>query len=179
MAKTTLAAAPVMPAQRGQPGRWSFNAAMGLIGGFGLLMLIGPTLIVLVTSLTSGYSLKFPPPGLSLRWYEALIFDSPEIIDDLLLSLKLAAAATACATVVAVAAAVTLARRRTLAARLLDSFFMAPLTIPSLALGLGILILFNLESAGLSFYSLLAGHIALCAVHHVGQLCATRSRPAG
>jgi putative spermidine/putrescine transport system permease protein len=159
MAKTTLAAAPVMPAQRGQPGRWSFNAAMGLIGGFGLLMLIGPTLIVLVTSLTSGYSLKFPPPGLSLRWYEALIFDSPEIIDDLLLSLKLAAAATACAT----AAAVTLARRRTLAARLLDSFFMAPLTIPSLALGLGILILFNLESAGLSFYSLLAGHIALCA----------------
>jgi putative spermidine/putrescine transport system permease protein len=163
MAKTTLAAAPVMPAQRGQPGRWSFNASMGLIGGFGLLMLIGPTLIVLVTSLTSGYSLKFPPPGLSLRWYEALIFDSPEIIDDLLLSLKLAAAATACATVVAVAAAVTLARRRTLAARLLDSFFMAPLTIPSLALGLGILILFNLESAGLSFYSLLAGHIALCA----------------
>jgi putative spermidine/putrescine transport system permease protein len=52
---------------------------------------------------------------------------------------------------------------RTFAARLLDSFFMAPLTIPSLALGLGILILFNLESAGLSFYSLLAGHIALCA----------------
>jgi putative spermidine/putrescine transport system permease protein len=162
MANTTLAAAPVMPAQRGQPGRWSFNAAMGLIGGFGLLMLIGPTLIVLVTSLTSGYSLKFPPPGLSLRWYDALIFDSPEIIDDLLLSLKLAAA-TVCATLLAVAAAVTLARRRTLAARLLDSFFMAPLTIPSLALGLGILILFNLESAGLSFYSLLAGHIALCA----------------
>jgi putative spermidine/putrescine transport system permease protein len=40
---------------------------------------------------------------------------------------------------------------------------MAPLTVPSLALGLGILVLFNLESAGLSFYSLLAGHIALCA----------------
>jgi len=118
---------------------------------------------VLVTSLTSGYSLKFPPPGFSLRWYKALIFDSPEIIDDLLLSLRLAALATACATVLAVAAAVTLARRRSLAARLLDSFFMSPLTIPSLALGLGILILFNLESAGLSFYSLLAGHIALCA----------------
>jgi putative spermidine/putrescine transport system permease protein len=128
MAKSTLAAPGVMPAHRAQPGRLSFNAVMGLMGGVGLLMLIGPTLIVLVTSLTSGYSLKFPPPGLSLRWYEALIFDSPEIIDDLLLSLKLAAAATACATVLAVAAAVTLARRRTFAARLLDSFFMAPLT---------------------------------------------------
>jgi len=146
-----------------QPGGKSFHATMGLLGGLGLLVLIAPTLIVLVTSLTSGYSLKFPPPGFSLRWYKALIFDSPEIIDDLLLSLKLAALATACATVLAVAAAVTLARRRSLAARLLDSFFMSPLTIPSLALGLGILILFNLESAGLSFYSLLAGHIALCA----------------
>jgi len=146
-----------------QPGGKSFHATMGLLGGLGLLVLIAPTLIVLVTSLTSGYSLKFPPPGFSLRWYKALIFDSPEIIDDLLLSLRLAALATACATVLAVAAAVTLARRRSLAARLLDSFFMSPLTIPSLALGLGILILFNLESAGLSFYSLLAGHIALCA----------------
>src|ERR1700676_1253423 len=131
MAKQTLAAAPATTTRRQQPGRLSFNAVMGFIGGFRLLMVIGPTLIVLVTSLTSGFSLKFPPPGLSLRWYRALIFDSPEIIDDLLLSLKLAAAATACATVLAVAAAVTLARRRTLVARLLDSFFMAPLTIPS------------------------------------------------
>jgi putative spermidine/putrescine transport system permease protein len=141
----------------------SFRVTMSLIGGVGVLLLMLPTLIVLVTSFTSGYSLKFPPPGFSLRWYEALVFDSPEIIDALTLSLKLAALATAIATVLAVGAAVALARRRSLAARVMDSFFMAPLTVPSLALGLGILVLFNLESAGLSFYSLLAGHIALCA----------------
>jgi len=141
----------------------SFRVTMSLIGGVGVLLLMLPTLIVLVTSFTSGYSLKFPPPGFSLRWYQALVFDSPEIIDALTLSLKLAALATAIATVLAVGAAVALARRRSLAARVLDSFFMAPLTVPSLALGLGILVLFNLESAGLSFYSLLAGHIALCA----------------
>jgi putative spermidine/putrescine transport system permease protein len=141
----------------------SFRMIMSLVGGVGVLLLMLPTLIVLVTSFTSGYSLKFPPPGFSLRWYEALVFDSPEIIDALTLSLKLAALATAIATVLAVGAAVALARRRSLAARVLDSFFMAPLTVPSLALGLGILVLFNLESAGLSFYSLLAGHIALCA----------------
>jgi putative spermidine/putrescine transport system permease protein len=141
----------------------SFRVTLSLIGGLGVLLLILPTLIVLVTSFTSGYSLKFPPPGFSLRWYESLVFDSPEIIDALTLSLKLAGLATAIATILAVGAAVALARRRSLAARVLDSFFMAPLTVPSLALGLGILVLFNLESAGLSFYSLLAGHIALCA----------------
>lgn len=136
---------------------------MGMAGALGLLLLLLPTVIVLVTSFTSGYSLRFPPPGFSLRWYRALAFDSPEILDALWVSLKVALAATSIATLLAVAAAVVLARRRSVVARLLDSFFMAPLTVPSLALGLGILVLFNLESAGLSFYSLLAGHIALCA----------------
>ncbi|SOE92988.1 putative spermidine/putrescine transport system permease protein [Burkholderia sp. D7] len=155
--------ANVAAARGARAAGMSFRVTMSLIGGVGVLLLMLPTLIVLVTSFTSGYSLKFPPPGFSLRWYEALVFDSPEIIDALTLSLKLAALATAIATVLAVGAAVALARRRSLAARVLDSFFMAPLTVPSLALGLGILVLFNLESAGLSFYSLLAGHIALCA----------------
>jgi putative spermidine/putrescine transport system permease protein len=155
--------ANVAAARGARAAGMSFRVIMSLVGGVGVLLLMLPTLIVLVTSFTSGYSLKFPPPGFSLRWYEALVFDSPEIIDALTLSLKLAALATAIATVLAVGAAVALARRRSLAARVLDSFFMAPLTVPSLALGLGILVLFNLESAGLSFYSLLAGHIALCA----------------
>ncbi|MDB5785139.1 ABC transporter permease subunit [Caballeronia mineralivorans] len=155
--------ANVAAARGARAAGMSFRMIMSLVGGVGILLLMLPTLIVLVTSFTSGYSLKFPPPGFSLRWYEALVFDSPEIIDALTLSLKLAALATAIATVLAVGAAVALARRRSLAARVLDSFFMAPLTVPSLALGLGILVLFNLESAGLSFYSLLAGHIALCA----------------
>jgi putative spermidine/putrescine transport system permease protein len=155
--------ANVAAARGARAAGMSFRVTMSLIGGAGVLLLMLPTLIVLVTSFTSGYSLKFPPPGFSLRWYEALVFDSPEIIDALTLSLKLAALATAIATVLAVGAAVALARRRSLAARVMDSFFMAPLTVPSLALGLGILVLFNLESAGLSFYSLLAGHIALCA----------------
>jgi len=141
----------------------SFGYTMAIIAILGLLLLIVPSVVVLITSFTSGYSLKFPPPGLSLRWYKALLFDSPEIVDALWVSVKVATLATAIATVLAVAAAVVLARKRTIAARLLDSFFMAPLTVPSLALGLGILVLFNLGSAGLSFYSLLAGHIALCA----------------
>ncbi|MGI4857493.1 MAG: ABC transporter permease [Janthinobacterium lividum] len=141
----------------------SFRVTMGAVGALGLLLLLLPTVIVLITSFTSGYSLRFPPSGFSLRWYRALAFDSPEIRDALWVSLKVAFSATAIATLLAVAAAVVLARRRSLIARLLDSFFMAPLTVPSLALGLGILVLFNIESAGLSFYSLLAGHIALCA----------------
>lgn len=147
--------------------RWSFWAAMALLAGLGLVLLALPSLVVVATSLTSGYSLRFPPPGLSVRWYEALLFQSPDIRAAFVTSLKLAISATAIATVLGVAAALALARRRAPWARLLEALFLSPLTIPSLALGLGILVLFNLFSAGLSFASLLAGHVALCAPYIV------------
>jgi len=143
--------------------RWSFNAALGVSAALGVLLLVLPTAIVLVTSFTSGYSLRFPPPGYSTRWYEALFLDSPEIVDAFLLSLKLALWASVLSTLLATAAALALARNRALWARLLDSAFMSPLMLPSLALGLGMLMLFNLMGQGLSFGTLLAGHVALCA----------------
>jgi len=142
--------------------RLSFHWMLGVAASLGVLMLVLPTVIVMVTSFTSGYSLKFPPPGYSTRWYEALFFDSPEIIDAFFLSLHLALVATAISTLLATAAALALARNRAVWARLMDSVFMSPLMLPSLALGLGILMLFNLMGQGLSFSTLVAGHVAIC-----------------
>ena len=42
--------------------RWSFNLVFGLLGGIATLLLVAPTVIVLITSFTSAFSLKFPPP---------------------------------------------------------------------------------------------------------------------
>jgi putative spermidine/putrescine transport system permease protein len=135
----------------------------GLLGGLAVLLLIAPTIIVLITSLTSAYSLKFPPPGYSARWYVALWNDSPEIIAATRLSLEVAAVATAVSTVLAVAGALALARRRAAWARVLDSIFMSPLMLPTLALGLALLVLFNLLGTGLSRTTLVIGHVAICA----------------
>src|SRR5437016_700904 len=115
--------------------RWSFALAFGLAGGIAIVLLVAPTLIVLVTSFTSAYSLKFPPPGYSARWYLALWNDSPEILAAAWLSVEVAALATAIATVLAVACAVALARRREAWARVLDAVFMSPLMLPTLAPG--------------------------------------------
>ena len=43
------------------------------VTGVAIVFLIAPTIIVLITSLTASESLKFPPPGFSLRWYYALL----------------------------------------------------------------------------------------------------------
>ena len=141
--------------------RWSFNLVFGLLGGIATLLLVAPTVIVLITSFTSAFSLKFPPPGYSLRWYAALINDSPEIVEAALTSLRIAGAATGISVLLAVAAALALARRKELWARLLDSVFMSPLMLPTLALGLALLVLFNIAGTGLSFWTLVVGHIAI------------------
>ena len=142
--------------------RLTFGAALAIGAIVGVSLLVLPSVIVVITSFTSGYSLKFPPPGYSARWYEALFLDSPEIIDAFILSLKLAASATVVSTLFSTAGALALARNPARWARLLDAVLMSPLMLPSLALGLGILMLFNLASQGLSFTTLLIGHIAIC-----------------
>jgi putative spermidine/putrescine transport system permease protein len=148
---------------RSRVDRWSFFAAFGALASVAVLLLTAPTVIVLITSFTSAYSLKFPPPGYSVRWYQALWNESPEIVAAAQLSLEVAAVATLIATVLGVAGAMALARRRAAWARMLDSVFMSPLMLPTLALGLALLVLFNLIGSGLSRATLVIGHVAICA----------------
>ena len=146
---------------RGAFERRSFWTVFGFLGLFAGLLLMAPTVVVIITSFTSGYSLKFPPPGYSARWYEALWTQSPELIDAFVLSLQLAAIATGVSIVLAVAAALALARRREAWARVAESVLLSPLMLPALAIGLSLLMLFNLAGTGLSFGTLVIGHIAI------------------
>ncbi|HVR51697.1 MAG TPA: ABC transporter permease [Pseudorhodoferax sp.] len=145
---------------RGAFERLSFWAVFGVLGVCAGLLLLAPTVVVLITSFTSGYSLKFPPPGYSVRWYQAL-WDSPELIEAGLLSLKLATVATTISAVLAVAAALALARRREAWARAAEAVLLSPLMLPALAIGLSLLMLFNIAGTGLSFTTLVLGHVAI------------------
>lgn len=141
--------------------RWTFYGVFGALGAIAVVLLIAPTVVVIITSFTNGFSLKFPPQGYSLRWYAALWNESPEILNAALLSMQVAALATAISVLLGVAAAMALARRRDAWARVLDSIFMSPLMLPTLALGLALLVLFNLTGQGLSMTTLVIGHIAI------------------
>src|SRR5438093_826201 len=51
----------------------SLKLAFAVLSGVAIVFLVAPSLVVILTSLTSSASLKFPPGGLSLRWYRELI----------------------------------------------------------------------------------------------------------
>ena len=157
---------PVAAARESGASAWerrSFALVFGLLGAVAGVLLLAPTLIVVVTSFTNGFSLKFPPPGYSTRWYEALWTASPEIVEAFVLSLKVAALATSVAIVLAVSAALAIARRREPWARAVEALFLSPLMLPTLAIGLSLLMLFNLAGTGLSFWTLVLGHVAITA----------------
>jgi putative spermidine/putrescine transport system permease protein len=138
----------------------SYNLIIGALAAVALVILIGPVLIVLLTSLTESRSMKFPPPGLSFQWYEQLFDErrSRQIHRAVSNSLEVAAWATGFATLFGAMAAMAIARRNAAWARGLDFFFMSPMILPGIAFGLAALMYFTLIGLRPSLWLIIAGH---------------------
>lgn len=141
-------------------GDFSYSLAIGLLAAIGFLILVGPVVIVLLTSFTEGRSIRFPPSGLSTQWYQ-LLFDatsSRQIHRAALNSLQVAGATMIMATVLGTLASVALARRSGKWARALDTFFMWPMILPMLAFGLAALMYFTFLGLRPSLELIMIGH---------------------
>ncbi|MEJ0018451.1 MAG: ABC transporter permease subunit [Acetobacteraceae bacterium] len=114
---------------------------LALLAMLALVILIGPVVVVLLTSFSTSTALRFPPPGLTLHWYAELLnpVSSAFIHAAALHSLIVAAASSCLAAALATSAALALARAGGRAARIADSLFMAPLLLPGIAFGLAAL----------------------------------------
>ncbi len=105
----------------------------------GFLLLLSPVLVVAVVSFSAGSFLTFPPPGFSLRWYQAL-FANPEIMAALGTSAMLASLVATLALLLGLPAAYAIARLRFPGRRFLADLMAAPLLLPTLVLGLALLL---------------------------------------
>ena len=143
----------------------SYTLVIRTLAGAAILILVGPVIVVLLTSVTTSQSLKFPPPGLSAQWYVAL-FDrakSGHIHTAAFNSVWVASLATLGATLMAVPAALAIARLPTRGARSLEAAFLAPLVLPTLAYGLATLMFFTLLGYRPSLWLLTIGHLMVIA----------------
>jgi putative spermidine/putrescine transport system permease protein len=135
-----------------------------VIGGLAILavtIIVAPVVIVLMTSFTEGQTIKFPPKGFSLGWYEAL-FDaskSRQIHRTAGNSLEIACFSTLLGVVLATLAALGLGRNPAKLARAADSLFMSPLVLPGITFGLAALVYFSLLGFRPSLDLMIAGHL--------------------
>ncbi len=102
-----------------------------------LLFLALPILVVTVLSVSSASYLRFPPPGLSWRWYEAYL-GSREWLDSTGLSVAVASGVVVLATVLGTLAALGLARMRPRWRMLASALILSPLIVPVIVVAIGV-----------------------------------------
>ncbi len=134
--------------------------------GFGTLCVVymaGPIVVAIAMSFTGGQTLRFPPEGFSLKWYEALLDPVRSSTEHIAAfnSLKIAAAAVIGALLFAVPAAIGVSRVRRGTAGTIEPLLLLPLVLPSLVYGLAALIVAGFLGIRPSFWLTVAGHIVI------------------
>ena len=139
----------------------SLRFTFAAITAVAIVFLVGPSLIVVLTSLTASQSLRFPPGGLSLRWYAALL-KADQMQQAAWTSLVVAAWTTFLCATLGTPAALAIFRSHRLWARLFDLLFMSPLLLPALAFGFAALVFIYQLGLRPSIPFLILGHVIVC-----------------
>jgi ABC-type spermidine/putrescine transport system permease subunit II len=139
---------------------WLLPVSLRVYAGLLVLFLLLPLLIIYVLSFSSSPYLVFPPPGLSLRWYEAFLA-SPEWRGALLMSTQLAFVVASCSLLAGGAAAFAIVRGALPAKKAIVLFALSPLFVPVIIVSLGLYV--ATDDMGLlgTFVGLVVGHMVV------------------
>lgn len=124
------------------------------------IFMLAPIVVVVGVSLTPEGFLKFPPSGLSLRWFRAIL-DNPDFIAAGWISLKLGFWAASLATVLAVPAGLAVGRLHFKGREVLLALFMSPLMVPTVILGIAFLRFLTMIGLNGTFFGLMLCHVLL------------------
>jgi putative spermidine/putrescine transport system permease protein len=125
---------------RRREGRFG-RFVLALVAGAVLLFLCLPIAVVVPMSFSSASSLEFPPPGLSLRWYQSF-FGDPRWLQAAETSAIVALASSLAALVLGGVAAYGLVRGTFRGRAVLEGNFMAPLILPPVITAVALYIFF-------------------------------------
>jgi putative spermidine/putrescine transport system permease protein len=139
-------------------GKWTVR----LTGGFVVAVLILPILVVMIISFSSASYLTFPPPGLSLRWYEQFFSDS-NWMRAFWTSSIIAAVSAFIAVALGTSAALGIVRSNIRGKSTIMLLLVSPIIVPPVVLGLSLYTLFLR-------FDLVGSVFGLAAAHAIGGL---------
>ena len=135
-------------------------SAVGVFSAAVYAFVMAPIAVVLVSSLTAAEYTSFPPHGVSLRWYLD-IPKHPEFLESFRVSLIVAVITGALATVLGTLAALALVRYRFPGRDALNTFFLSPLMLPAVILGIALLQFYTMTGITRTPFSLIFGHLVI------------------
>lgn len=158
------------PAQRRRRADWGRRALFAYAMLF-VVFVLAPLIVVVGASFEPRELLRFPPEGLSLRWYRAAL-ESEQFVSAAWNSLLIALGATIFATLLGVPAAYGLVRYRFRGRGTVAALLNSPLLVPELVMGLALLQIIALLLLEHSILTLTLGHILICLPYVVRTMAA-------
>jgi putative spermidine/putrescine transport system permease protein len=124
----------------------------------GLILL--PLGLILATSVTTANYVAFPPVGFSFHGYTVAL-KKWEYVESFGLSLWIAVVAAAIATALGTLVALGLVRYRFQGRDIVNAFFMSPLILPTVVIGIALLQFYSWVGLAVSPVSLILGHVII------------------
>jgi putative spermidine/putrescine transport system permease protein len=134
-----------------------------LLVAFGVLtivFLIGPSLVIVPMGFSSAKILSFPPPGLSLQWYEKMV-TSPSWTAGFVNSFMAAVLTAVVASILGTLAALGLARGRFPGRNVANALILSPLVVPVVVIAIGMFSLYVRWKITGSVVGLVVAHTTL------------------
>jgi putative spermidine/putrescine transport system permease protein len=141
-------------------------AGIGLtIGAFGgLAFLHLPLAVVLLYAFTTDEkSYTFPPPGLTLKWFQVAL-EREDVRAAISLSFEVAAISTLVALILGTLAAAAVSRSRFFGRESVSLLLILPIALPGIITGIALRSAFNLLDIPWSFWTIVLGHATFCIV---------------
>lgn len=122
-----------------------------------IMFLYLPIVMVVLFSFSVDVTTRFPIRGLTLSWY-LTAFNTPALLSAARNSVYVAMGTALLTALVATPAALALTRYRFRWRGILSAFFTVPLALPTLILGVSLLLLFSVMKVRLSLLTVVVGH---------------------
>jgi putative spermidine/putrescine transport system permease protein len=137
-------------------GGWPTRILVSLL----YLFLLAPIIIVLLISVDTQSTMSFPPQGFSLQWY-SVIWENDAFTNGFKVSFLVGLGVALVATLIGVPASMALTRYTFPGRSAMSAFFLSPLLVPAIVLGLALLLV--LEPFGLTgtYQGLIIAHLAV------------------
>jgi putative spermidine/putrescine transport system permease protein len=147
--------------------------------GLAILFLWFPlVLIVLYAFTTDDVVPRFPPPGLTTKWF-GVARDNPEIWDAMWLSTRVALLATAVSLVLGSMVAAAVARSRFFGREAISFLILLPIALPGIVTGIALRSGINTLGFGYGTFTIVVGHATFCVVIVYNNVLARLRRSSG
>lgn len=131
-----------------------------------LLFLVSPMIAVVGASFSDTKYFQFPPTSFSLRWYEEA-FSNKEHIKSMMASIKIALCTMVLADLICIPACFALTKGSRSLVKKAQTLFMAPLFLPAIALGVGLMLWMAKLGIRGNFWTLVFTHIVIATPYYV------------